>query len=652
MVDTLATEDYVTIAVYFGIVLAVGLWSTFRPNRGNVTGYFLAGKSMHWIPVGASIYASNIGAPMFIGLAGTAAASGLAVTIYEWHAVFILIALGWIFVPVYVSSGAFTMPEYLRKRFGGTRIRMYSSFFALIGYIFFNISAEIYSGAIFLRHILKWNMYLCVVVILAVTAVFTIVGGLTTVIYTDTLQSVVLIISSIILFVIASNQVGGWDEMTEKYMHSAANYTIMNQSLYSCGMPREDSLHIFRSATTGDIPWTGALTGLSIMGLYVWCQDQLIVQRTLSARDMAHAKAGTLLGGALKLLGLFTFIVPGMISRILYPDEIACADPDKCEAFCHNKAGCSNFAYPVLVLRLMPKGLRGLMLAALLAALMSSLTSILNSASAIATMDIWKQFRKKATQAELMVVGRVTVMILVVISIVWLPIMDAAQGGMFWFYFIGIRSYFLPQMCILFVLGLFWKRLTEQGAFWGLMISLVIGMIRMVLDFTFIKPSCGSGDEDTRPSIISKVDFTHFAAILAVLCCISMVVISLFTRPRPPRKLRRVTWWTKDDDEDPELSSEDDEEVDEQRINKVEIIEDNGTALPVSFGQRFCKAFKDWVCGTTDEVHKHQYLTQREIIHLRKKMKSIDETALYRKVLNGAAIIMCLLTAFLIGKFS
>ncbi|CAG2233356.1 SGLT4 [Mytilus edulis] len=532
MVDTLATEDYVTIAVYFGIVLAVGLW------------------------VGASIYASNIGAPMFIGLAGTAAASGLAVTIYEWH-------------------------------------------------------AEIYSGAIFLRHILKWNMYLCVVVILAVTAVFTIVGII---------------------------QVGGWDEMTEKYMHSAANYTLMNQSLYSCGMPREDSLHIFRSATTGDIPWTGALTGLSIMGLYVWCQDQLIVQRTLSARDMAHAKAGTLLGGALKLLGLFTFIVPGMISRILYPDEIACADPDKCEAFCHNKAGCSNFAYPVLVLRLMPKGLRGLMLAALLAALMSSLTSILNSASAIATMDIWKQFRKKATQAELMVVGRVTVMILVVISIVWLPIMDAAQGGMFWFYFIGIRSYFLPQMCILFVLGLFWKRLTEQGAFWGLMISLVIGMIRMVLDFTFIKPSCGSGDEDTRPSIISKVDFTHFAAILAVLCCISM--------------LRRVTWWTKDDDEDPELSSEDDEVVDEQRINKAEIIEDNGTALPVSFGQRFCKAFKDWVCGTTDEVHKHQYLTQREIIHLRKKMKSIDETALYRKVLNGAAIIMSLLTAFLIGKFS
>ncbi|CAC5400638.1 SLC5A11 [Mytilus coruscus] len=327
--------------------------------------------------------------------------------------------------------------------------------------------------------------------------------------------------------------------MTDKYMHSAANYTLMNQSLYSCGMPRDDALHIFRSATTGDIPWTGALTGLSIMGLYVWCQDQLIVQRTLSARDMVHAKAGTLLGGALKLLGLLTFIVPGMISRILYPDEIACADPDKCEAFCNNKAGCSNFAYPVLVLRLMPKGTSNQNPKSDSNDIVRNALQYrdINYASAIATMDIWKQFRKKATQAELMVVGRITVMILVVISIVWLPIMDAAQGGMFWFYYVGIRSYFLPQMCVMFILGMFWKRLTEQGAFWGLMISLVIGLIRMVLDFTFIKPTCGSGEQDTRPSIISKVDFLHFAAILSVLCCISMVVISLFTRPRPPRKV-------------------------------------------------------------------------------------------------------------------
>ncbi|XP_052076862.1 sodium/glucose cotransporter 4-like isoform X2 [Mytilus californianus] len=644
MVETLHTEDYVTIAIYFVVVLAVGLWSTFRPNRGNATGYFLAGKTMHWIPVGASIYASNIGAPMFIGLAGTAAASGLAVTIYEWHAVFFLIALGWIFVPVYISCGAFTMPEYLRKRFGGKRIRMYSSFFALIGYVLFNITIEIYSGAIFLQHILDWNMYLSVVVILAVTAVYTVVGGLASVIYTDTLQSVILVVSATVLFILSMIEVGGWNAMTEKYMNSAANYTLLNQSFYSCGMPREDALHIFRSPKTGDIPWTGALTGLSFLGLYVWCQDQLIVQRTLSAKNMVHAKAGSLFGALLKITGLLLFVVPGMISRILYPDEIACADPKKCDEFCNNEAGCSNFAYPLLVLRLLPRGLKGLMLAALLAALMSSLTSILNSASAIMTMDIWRQFRKQASQAELMIVGRVTVLILVGISIIWLPILEAVEGGMFWFYMQAIRSYLIPPMCVLFLLAFFWKRLTEQATFWGLMLSLVVGIVRMALDFTYVAPVCGSGEPDNRPAIVKDIDFLHFAAILAIFSFIAMFVISMFTKPRPERKLRRVTFWTKNDKEEPELSSEDDEENEREKERKNRENDDDD-----GMGWRLRKACKDWVCGTVEDSKK--YLTHEEQLKLRQKMTSLEEKPLYRKLLNIAAILVAIFTTFLIGFF-
>ncbi|XP_052076861.1 sodium/glucose cotransporter 4-like isoform X1 [Mytilus californianus] len=647
MVETLHTEDYVTIAIYFVVVLAVGLWSTFRPNRGNATGYFLAGKTMHWIPVGASIYASNIGAPMFIGLAGTAAASGLAVTIYEWHAVFFLIALGWIFVPVYISCGAFTMPEYLRKRFGGKRIRMYSSFFALIGYVLFNITIEIYSGAIFLQHILDWNMYLSVVVILAVTAVYTVVGGLASVIYTDTLQSVILVVSATVLFILSMIEVGGWNAMTEKYMNSAANYTLLNQSFYSCGMPREDALHIFRSPKTGDIPWTGALTGLSFLGLYVWCQDQLIVQRTLSAKNMVHAKAGSLFGALLKITGLLLFVVPGMISRILYPDEIACADPKKCDEFCNNEAGCSNFAYPLLVLRLLPRGLKGLMLAALLAALMSSLTSILNSASAIMTMDIWRQFRKQASQAELMIVGRVTVLILVGISIIWLPILEAVEGGMFWFYMQAIRSYLIPPMCVLFLLAFFWKRLTEQATFWGLMLSLVVGIVRMALDFTYVAPVCGSGEPDNRPAIVKDIDFLHFAAILAIFSFIAMFVISMFTKPRPERKLRRVTFWTKNDKEEPELSSEDDEENEREKERKNRE-NDDGTEND-GMGWRLRKACKDWVCGTVEDSKK--YLTHEEQLKLRQKMTSLEEKPLYRKLLNIAAILVAIFTTFLIGFF-
>ncbi|VDH92468.1 solute carrier family 5 (sodium/glucose cotransporter), member 9 [Mytilus galloprovincialis] len=579
MADSLDTIDYVVIGIYFIAVLCVGIWSTCRPNRGNTTGYFLAGKSMHWIPVGASIYASNIGAPMFIGLAGTAAASGLAVTIYEWIAVYFLVALGWVFLPVYISSGVFTMPEYLRKRFGGKRIRMFSSFFALIGFILFNISIEIYSGAIFLQQILKWNMYLCVVLILIVTALFTVIGGLASVIYTDTLQSAVLLISATIL---------------------------------------------------------------AVMGLN---EDQLIVQRTLSAKNMVHAKAATLFASVLKLTGLLLFIIPGMISRILYTDDIACADPKSCEEFCNNKAGCSNFAYPVLVIRLLPKGLRGLMLAALLAALMSSMTSILNSGSSIMTMDIWRQFRKQAPQSELMIVGRLTVLVLVVLSVLWLPILKSAEAGIIWFYMQAIRSYLIPPMCVLFVLGLFWKKLTEQGAFWGLILGLIVGIIRMVLDFSFRAPLCGSGDPDNRPAIVSKVDFLHFAAILGLVTTGAMILISMFTEPRPDRKLKRVTWWTRNDEDEPELSSDEEEDFgfdseNEQR-QPVETLDNEKCQM--------LQKCKDWICGTIKEPKSK--LSPEEKGLLRKKMTSLSEKTRNRRILNCAAVLIIIGTTVLIAVF-
>ncbi|XP_055958845.1 sodium/glucose cotransporter 4 [Patella vulgata] len=293
--DYLVASDYVLIGIYFVLVLAVGLWSTFRPNRNSAAGYFLAGKDMHWIPVGASIFASNVGAPMFIGLAGTAAASGFAVAIYEWHSIYLLIALGWVFVPVYVASGAFTMPEYLKKRFGGKRLRIYLSSLALVLYVLTKISSEIYSGAIFMRQLLGWNLYLCVVTILAVTAFYTIAGGLAAVIYTDTLQTVILLFGAFILTVMSFIEVGGWEQMMRKYSMAAANYTLANPENYSCGLPRSDFNHIWRDAETGDIPWPGAAIGLTTLGLWVWCTDQIMVQTCLSAKDMSHAIVVSLL---------------------------------------------------------------------------------------------------------------------------------------------------------------------------------------------------------------------------------------------------------------------------------------------------------------------------------------------------------------------
>lgn len=646
MVEKLVWEDYLTIGIYFAIVLAVGLWSSCRPNRGSAAGYFLAGKNMHWIPIGASIYASNIGAPMFIGLAGTAAANGFSVTIYEWHAIYFLIALGWVFVPVYVACGAYTMPEYLRKRFGGRRIRLYSSVLSLVEYILHNISAEIYSGAIFMQQLLGWNMYLCVFVILAVTAVYTIAGGLASVIYTDTLQTVILIAGATVVTSMSMKEVGGWNGMLTRYPQAATNYTLYNQTLYQCGMPRDDAFHIWRSPTTGDIPWPGAVFGLTTLGLFTWCQDQVIVQRCLSAKNLGHAKAGSLLAAFLKLFGFLLFIIPGMISRILYTDDIACASPEECDRFCQNKAGCSNLAYPLLVLRLLPAGVRGLMLAAMLAALMSSLTSIFNSASSIVTLDIWRQFRKKAKETELMIVGRVTILVLIGVSILWLPILQQSQGGILWFYLQAVKSYLVVPWCQLFLLGFFWKRMTEQGAFWGLMVGLVVGMIRMGLDFAIAAPDCGSGEEDKRFPIVAEVNFLHFAIILAGVSTIAMVVISLCTQPRPEKKLYRVTWWTRHAVPEPELTDDEEEEEhihqNTMELQEPEIVKKSGV-------EKCSRFFKNWLCGTTDQPEK--YISPEEKAEIRRKMTSLEHNARWSKVLNVAAIAIGTITAFLLGYF-
>ncbi|KAK6976543.1 sodium/glucose cotransporter 4 [Biomphalaria glabrata] len=647
MTEELEGGDYAAIAIYFCLVLAVGLWSTCRPNRNNAAGYFLAGKDMHWFPVGASIFASNVGAPMFIGLAGTAAANGFSCAIYEWHAVYLLIALGWVFVPVYVSSGAFTMPEYLKKRFGGVRLRIFLSVFSLFNYVLIKISSEIFSGAIFLRQILGWNMYACIGMILAVTAIYTVAGGLTAVIYTDTLQTIILIIGAVVLFAITLVDVGGWNEFLAHYAYAASNLTLSDPVNYSCGMPRKDYMHVWRDAKTGDIPWPGAIIGLTTIGLTVWCNDQIMVQRCLSAKNISHNKGGAVFAAALKIFPFFLWIVPGMISRVLFPDEIACADPEACKQICGNAAGCSNIAYPLLVLRKMPIGLRGIMLSALLAALMSTLTSIFNSASSMVTMDLWRRFRRRAPQHELMIVGRVCVLVLIGVSVLWIPIMENSQGGQLWTYLQTMASCVTPPWCWVFLMALMWKGTTESGAFWGLVISNIVGLTRMVLEFVYTAPNCGSFEEDTRPAILKEVHFLHFAIILSGISISSTVIISLFTVRRSPEKLRRVTWWTRNDPLDPEeTESEDDYGV--QDVNEeTKKLERVASVKKRNIG----RLVYNWLCGI-DNKPKQRTLTLEDKILIKKKMTDIGENPRAKLVSAVAAIAVAAVTTFLLGFFA
>ncbi|XP_019397459.1 PREDICTED: sodium/glucose cotransporter 5 isoform X1 [Crocodylus porosus] len=534
-----SVADIIVITVYFALNIAVGIWSSCRVNRNTLSGYFLAGRNMAWWPIGASLFASSEGSGLFIGLAGTGAAGGIAVTGFEWNATYVLLALAWVFVPVYISAGIITVPEYLQRRFGGERIRTYLSGLSLLLSVFTKISTDLYSGALFVQVCLGWNLYLSTVLVLVVTALYTIAGGLVAVIYTDALQTLIMVIGAVTLAVKAFGEIGGYQNLEEAYLKAVPAKIIPNTT---CHLPRADAMHLFRDPVSGDLPWTGMTFGLSVLATWYWCTDQVIVQRSLSAKNLNHAKAGSILASYLKMLPLVVIIMPGMISRVLYPDAVACVDPTECARVCGAEVGCSNIAYPKLVVELMPSGLRGLMIAVMMAALMSSLTSVFNSSSTLFTMDVWRKVRPDAGERELLLVGRLATVVLVAVSVVWIPILQSSSGGQLYIYIQSVTSALAPPVTAVFALAVFWRRANEQGAFWGLMVGLAAGLARLGLEFAHPTPRCGTSDE--RPSILRDIHYLHFAVLLCALTAVVVVGLSLLTDPPMESQVQNLTWWT------------------------------------------------------------------------------------------------------------
>ncbi|GFV66490.1 hypothetical protein TNCV_2714091 [Trichonephila clavipes] len=556
--DKFDSYDVAVVVCYFILVLATGFFSMCVSNRSTISGYFLAGRFMFWLPVGASLFASNIGSEHFIGLAGSGAASGIGVGAFELNALAIIQLTGWVFLPVFIASRVCTLPEYMSKRFGGLRIRTYLAVLSLVLYVFTKISVNLFSGAVFIHQALHWNLYWAIVGLLLLTGVCTITGGLAAVIYTDTLQFFVMIIGATIVAIKSFMKVGGITGLYEKYMHAIPSIRINGTD---CGVPKEDAWMLLRSWDDPDMPWLGFLLGQTPASIWYWCTDQMMVQRLLAAKSLSHAQGGTLFAGFMKILPIFLIVMPGMISRVLFTDEVACVDPDVCMRYCQNSAGCSNVAYPRLVLELMPTGLRGLMMAVMLAALMSDLTSVYNSASTLFTMDIWPQIRKKATVWELMIVGRTFIILMIFLSSGWIPVIQKLQGGQLFIYIQSVSAYLAPPIAAVYLLAVLWKRMNEPGCFWAMMLGFIVGITRMVLDFVYRQPDCN--EPDLRPLIIQRVHYMYFACILFCLTIISAVIISLITEPPEPSKLIRTTYWTRFDDGD----RDDDKENFEMRRN-------------------------------------------------------------------------------------
>lgn len=543
----LEAADIVVVALYFVLVLLIGCFAMWKSNRSTVSGYFLAGRSMTWIVIGASLFVSNIGSEHFIGLAGSGAASGFAVGAWEFNALLLLQLLGWVFIPVYIHSGVYTMPEYLSKRYGGSRLKVYFAFLSVLLYIFTKLSVDLYAGALFIQESLGWNLYLSIVLLICMTALLTVTGGLVAVLYTDALQAVLMIGGALTLTIMSLVKVGGLEGVRTKYMQAVPNVaaiTAAGNYSYSpsCRIhPKNDSLRILRGPLDEDIPWPGFILGQTPASIWYWCADQVIVQRVLAAKNIAHAKGSTLMAGFLKILPMFVIVIPGMISRIMFADEIACIGPEHCMAVCGSQAGCSNIAYPRLVMAVMPVGLRGLMMAVMIAALMSDLDSIFNSASTIFTLDIYKTFRRAASQRELLIVGRLFVVFMVGISIAWVPVIIEMQGGQTYLYIQEVAGYLTPPIAALFLLGVFWKRCNEKGAFWGGMTGFILGTLRLVFAFIYRAGRCDQ--PDTRPLFISRVHYMYVAATLFWVSGFVAVVVSLCTSPPDEEQVRTTTIW-------------------------------------------------------------------------------------------------------------
>ncbi|XP_035266042.1 sodium/myo-inositol cotransporter [Anguilla rostrata] len=547
MGPSLEAADIAVVALYFVLVVAIGLFAMWKANRSTVNGYFLAGRSMTWVVIGASLFVSNIGSEHFIGLAGSGAASGFAVGAWEFNALLLLQLLGWVFIPVYIQSGVYTMPEYLSKRYGGNRLKVYFAALSILLYVFTRLSVDLYAGALFMHESLGWNLYLSIILLISLTALLTVTGGLLAVIYTDTLQALLMIAGAMSLTIISLVKVGGLEGVRTKYMQATPNVTAilaMSNFTYTntCRIhPKPQSLRMLRDPLDEDIPWPGFLLGQTPASIWYWCADQVIVQRVLAAKNIAHAKGSTLMAGCLKILPMFIIVIPGMISRILFADELICISPEHCMQVCGSQAGCSNIAYPRLVMNIMPVGLRGLMMAVMIAALMSDLDSIFNSASTIFTLDIYKMLRKNSTARELMVVGRLFVVFMVVISIAWVPVIIEMQGGQMYLYIQEVANYLTPPVAALFLLGVFWKRCNEAGAFWGGMTGFTLGTTRLILAFIYREPRCDQ--PDNRPIFIKDIHYMYVAAGLFWISGLVAVVVSLCTPPPSKEQVLTTTIW-------------------------------------------------------------------------------------------------------------
>ena len=513
MDSSLAALDWGVIGLYFAVVFGVAIVATVAERRKaraagggeDSADYFLAGRNVGWFVIGASLFSSNIGSEHLVGLAGSGAASGVVPGQFEVLASLMLLLLGWVFVPFYLKSGVFTMPEFLERRYS-SGARWYLATVSILAYVLTKISVTIFAGAVVFSTV-GVPFWTGALIVVAITGAYTVFGGLRAVLYTDLLQTFVLIGGAAAVTVAGLAAVGGWGVMAE-----------------TAG---PGFLDMWKPASDPDFPWTGILFGAPILGVWYWCTDQFIVQRTLSAKSVDDARRGTILAGFLKILPLFIFVVPGILAAVLATQGKITLDD-------------TNQALPTLITALLPAGVRGLVIAGLLAALMSSLSSVFNSCSTLITWDVYKRLHPDASERRLVWVGRLATVALTVLGLAWIPFVEAAEGGLY-VYIQSVQAYISPPIAAVFLFGLLWPRLNAQGALSSLLVGLALGVGRLALEV-----ANGTGKDGLAAGslleTLAETNFLFVAIGLFLACTAVLVGVSLATAPPPAEKTDGLTF--------------------------------------------------------------------------------------------------------------
>ncbi len=518
----MTTIDWIVLGAFLLGLIGIVIW-VLRQKDENTTDYFLAGRDATWIAIGASIFASNIGSEHLVGLAGAGVESGMAMAHWEMHG-WLILMLGWLFVPFYSRSKVFTMPEFLERRYN-PQARSLLSIISLVSYILTKVAVTVYAGGVVFKDVFGIDavriagyqvdfFWISAIGLVVLTGLYTTFGGMKAVLYTSVLQTPILLFGSLALLIIGLEKLGGWSELMEIVRATPANEYGDNMG------------NLMRSRHDANFPWTGVILGSAIIGFWYWCTDQFIVQRVLSGRDMKQARRGTIFGAYLKLTPVFIFLIPGMI------------------AFALNEKGIihltsNDAAFSTLVTELLPIGFKGIVIGGILAALMSSLASLFNSSATLFTVDFYKKYKPGATEKHYVFIGRMATVVIVILGILWIPVMKGL-GKVLYEYLQDVQSLLAPGIAAVFLLGVLTKKTTPMAGFYGLVIGFVLGMTRLLM-----KVFSGSLNPDgVLFSTFVAPNWLHYEIVLFFIVIGSMVVISYFTKQVDYASIKGLTFGT------------------------------------------------------------------------------------------------------------